>query len=297
MKCRKIEKYWIPYLEGKIGRREAGLVEEHIRNCPDCAKLLEELKRIVKTLGNIPGKKIPEGLMEQTIERIYEGKTSPDWMLFFTPWKVLSFACAIVLLLILTRTGKRYEGVVQEAEITKGIETAEDINFPEKDISITETILSFVAAEAGESFTVMNYGSGETDDVLKEKLGKLKLTVIEITPEVEQIFRRRIKDMTMIKRLKKEEIIGEGNKGLLIILDKKKITPFEEEIVKSENYNRKRLLEIFVEQFMRKKEVPRNLKDKVKKRIQTIFAETFHKLAVSGEWFQTSNGKWEKTPK
>src|SRR3990170_1465964 len=48
-----------PYIDGRLKRREAADLEAHLRTCEGCARELEELRRMVAALRELPRARAP----------------------------------------------------------------------------------------------------------------------------------------------------------------------------------------------------------------------------------------------
>jgi TolA-binding protein len=56
MRCRKLRRIYSKYMDGQLSQRKVRLVEEHIRDCPDCAAEVESLERmrsLLRTAGTV----------------------------------------------------------------------------------------------------------------------------------------------------------------------------------------------------------------------------------------------------
>ena len=51
MRCQELEKYAIPYVDGGLGGREHGEVEQHLRECAACAERLQGFAEVNARLG------------------------------------------------------------------------------------------------------------------------------------------------------------------------------------------------------------------------------------------------------
>jgi Putative zinc-finger len=62
MNCDRIEELLSPYLEGELGADDSRLVEEHVKACPDCRRLLAALTETREVLSGFPELEISESL-------------------------------------------------------------------------------------------------------------------------------------------------------------------------------------------------------------------------------------------
>lgn len=104
-KCVDMELKLNAYLEGLLSGKEKDLVEEHLRDCPDCARALEGLKRTRQIIGSLDEIEPPPWLAAKVMSRIHEEsevKKSFFRKLFFPlhikiPVEALAAACVVVL--------------------------------------------------------------------------------------------------------------------------------------------------------------------------------------------------------
>lgn len=68
MNCQKIEDLLSAYLEGELSLEEKSTVEEHLRTCPRCASLYQEIKQATESLDDFPEAEMSEEL----VQRLYK---------------------------------------------------------------------------------------------------------------------------------------------------------------------------------------------------------------------------------
>ncbi|MCD6532044.1 zf-HC2 domain-containing protein [bacterium] len=60
MRCEEIKPYLAGYLDGELDQKTRQMVEEHIKECPQCAAELEEMRKIREVLGKMETEKLPD---------------------------------------------------------------------------------------------------------------------------------------------------------------------------------------------------------------------------------------------
>ncbi|MFW6124131.1 MAG: anti-sigma factor family protein [Acidobacteriota bacterium] len=65
MNCKQIEKFLSPYLENNLSQEEKNLVENHLRQCPQCSELLSYMRQAKKSLAEIPEIDVSPSLMKK----------------------------------------------------------------------------------------------------------------------------------------------------------------------------------------------------------------------------------------
>ncbi len=71
-KCEDIEQKLTAYLEGFLSGKDRGLVEEHLRDCPDCSRALDDLKRTKAMLEGLDEVEPPPWLAARIMSQINE---------------------------------------------------------------------------------------------------------------------------------------------------------------------------------------------------------------------------------
>ncbi|MCS7227408.1 MAG: DUF1318 domain-containing protein [Endomicrobia bacterium] len=182
------------------------------------------------------------------------------------------------------------------------------VDLPEEDIAQPEqTLLAFVATQESEDGRLRSIErkrialrgqippqEQKLVDEFSAKLTALNLSFLELTPELKEIYIRRYKRMPVLKQLKTNGYIGENNKAQLTILDEKKLTDEHRKLVEEENADRQKMIEMFVNQYMKKRKISGIYKNTVIKKATEIMTKILHSMAGPGELIQTSEGKWLK---
>lgn len=64
-RCREVRARMSEYLDGELDERDAAWVERHVRWCPNCRRMLENLGRTVAGLGALRDVPTPAGGPQQ----------------------------------------------------------------------------------------------------------------------------------------------------------------------------------------------------------------------------------------
>ncbi|MGB4439865.1 MAG: DUF4349 domain-containing protein [Sedimentibacter sp.] len=70
MNCDEIKNLLSLYIDDELDEEERLLVEEHLQKCEDCQKELEEYKKIIQALKNIPDEEPPSGYCKRLHEKL-----------------------------------------------------------------------------------------------------------------------------------------------------------------------------------------------------------------------------------
>jgi len=167
------------------------------------------------------------------------------------------------------------------------IETDKDgnmvIRLLSKNVSREPSALgSFQIAEAGTTGSQTAPAAADNID----------LKSLQYTDTFRQILMRRQNRYDHIVELKKSEVIGESNNGLIALAPNKSSSDLSEEskkLVKDENTDRI----LMFEEILRQKSLSRDKIDQIAK----LFAEVQYSLAAPGMWVQNKDGVWEKASK
>lgn len=72
MKCDEVRNQLSLYIDGEIEEEEKELIEEHLENCPECKKELEEYKKLIQMLNELPNEEPPEGYCKRLHKKLKE---------------------------------------------------------------------------------------------------------------------------------------------------------------------------------------------------------------------------------
>jgi hypothetical protein len=75
MECGETKELLSAYLDGEVTEKERKLIESHLASCPSCASELEDLRRVVGLVAALPREAVPEGFVQNTIERLPAPRT------------------------------------------------------------------------------------------------------------------------------------------------------------------------------------------------------------------------------
>lgn len=76
MNCKEIKDLFSLYIDDELNEEERLLVEEHLQKCEDCQKELEEYKKIIQVLNEIPEEEPPLGYCKRLHEKLLIAETS-----------------------------------------------------------------------------------------------------------------------------------------------------------------------------------------------------------------------------
>jgi len=77
MKCSKIRKILIFYLDGKFEQNLSNEINQHLVNCPDCRKEVNILRETWRALDEFAPIDIPAGFSQRVLKRIEQETTQP----------------------------------------------------------------------------------------------------------------------------------------------------------------------------------------------------------------------------
>lgn len=109
MQCSDSQKLLSQYLDGGLDSREQQALLEHLQDCPDCRRQLEELEQLTRQIRDFPRIKAPSGFERRVAERL-EAPSWPRRLLkrLFLPWQIkipaelaaAALFCVVLLLLV-----------------------------------------------------------------------------------------------------------------------------------------------------------------------------------------------------
>jgi len=83
MKCARLQKLLLPYLENELSPKKKKLVEAHLRTCRNCSRELESLKKVSLLLASLPEFEIRPALQARlySLPAQFEIERRPRWHL------------------------------------------------------------------------------------------------------------------------------------------------------------------------------------------------------------------------
>ncbi len=67
MDCEELVEVVTEYLEGAMPRRDRRRFERHLKECPWCARYLEQVREVIRTLGRLTEETIPPGARDHLL--------------------------------------------------------------------------------------------------------------------------------------------------------------------------------------------------------------------------------------
>ena len=158
MKCSKVTKRLLLFLDKELSEKETSEIQEHLNHCPNCSSRANALAEFYSPLENIETVHSPAYLWEKLYQKItdYENNRNPVTQFFETvPRFVTAFAMiAIFFMAVLT-----------------GIYLGSNSNLQE---SATLAVTTEISAE--EEFVKQTY-INSFDDIPSESVGGIYLTL------------------------------------------------------------------------------------------------------------------------
>lgn len=70
MNCRDLREQFSAYLDGELPREEAQAISRHVEGCVECARELDDLRRTIEALADLPVIQAPEGLKTKILAQL-----------------------------------------------------------------------------------------------------------------------------------------------------------------------------------------------------------------------------------
>jgi len=119
--------------------------------------------------------------------------------------------------------------------------------------------------------------------------------IVKKMPDVVNAYKDMGARITDIDRLRDSGVVGEGNKGVLVVREGT-LTPADRELFDRENQDRKTVMQGMTKAIIRINRVPENEENLKQVTPQAVeqFASIRRDSAKKGWWIQDANGNWAK---
>jgi uncharacterized protein YdbL (DUF1318 family) len=136
-----------------------------------------------------------------------------------------------------------------------------------------------------------NSAGSNSDSNLSEKIAD----AVKKMPDVVNAYKEMGARIADIDRLRESGVVGEGNKGLLVVREGT-LTPADQKLVSMENENRKTVMNGMTKAIIRINRVPENEANLKQVGPQAVdqFAAIRRDSAKKGWWIQDVNGNWAR---
>ena len=64
--CERVNSFLLDYVEGRLDPATAERFEKHIRLCPNCGRYLDQYRKTISMVKEIPQPEVPSELVERT---------------------------------------------------------------------------------------------------------------------------------------------------------------------------------------------------------------------------------------
>ncbi len=106
MRCPRIKKMFIEYIDGDLSQKQNTSIKKHLKECPDCEKLVEDFKNIANSEGKLEKHSPPKETWSKIEARINAGQNesfTPDierrkW-LYLPGFRYAAAAAGIILII------------------------------------------------------------------------------------------------------------------------------------------------------------------------------------------------------
>lgn len=99
MNCGKMEKWILPYVDGRMEARELRQAEEHLAACAECGRRVREFRAVSELLGEMPRIMPSEEFDAQLQARIAVEAERRHWWGWLIAAPRVAFAAALLVLL------------------------------------------------------------------------------------------------------------------------------------------------------------------------------------------------------
>ena len=160
MKCGKVTKKLLLFLDKELSEKESSAIQEHLNHCPNCSRRANVLTEFYSPLENIETVNSPAFLWEKLYQKItdYENNRNPVIQFFETVPRYATAFAMIVIFFMAVLTGI-YLGSNSNLQSSTTLAVAAEISAEEE----------FVKATHINSF----------DDIPSESVGGVYLTLKE----------------------------------------------------------------------------------------------------------------------
>jgi hypothetical protein len=304
---------YFKYLDGECSADDFKEAEKHIQNCLICKKEINDILKLSKGLkDNFSNISLPSDLLNY-IKKGVDMNTPNQTKLY----KKLIFAFSITLVLILFginyfKNNKKEEQItiakssIQNKEnrivkneikenSVKSISNEESLKILDNKIKRLSSDMfklgKILITTPQPNLFIIKGGDVSSQIEIATKLAKEIFLEIIPNKEVNEILERMHLRLPVISQMKKEGKIGEGYDGMLKIMEDVNISDEEKRIIKLENEDREKLIELFTENLS--KGIPFS-KGIVKKKVVEQFAGMMRAISDKGVYYEKPPGKWQK---
>lgn len=68
MSCQELVEVITDYLEGNLSPADRARFEEHLAVCPGCQTYLDQMRQVIRTLGQLTGESLPSPAREELLQ-------------------------------------------------------------------------------------------------------------------------------------------------------------------------------------------------------------------------------------
>ena len=101
MDCRECRQKLNEYLDGELSAGEAHEVEEHTSRCDRCRREMEELRRTIEAVRDLPRHRAPGGMADEVTEEVRSSRGQGRLLKLWMPAGVAAAAAVLVAIFVL----------------------------------------------------------------------------------------------------------------------------------------------------------------------------------------------------
>ena len=131
--CSRIEEKLSLYIDGELGARDAGLVEEHLAGCGRCSALLADLRKTKEIVGSLEEVEPPPWLTKKIMAGVTSGTESRKELFqwFFRPFHIKIPLEALAACLVAVLAVYVYRATGPETEALRGPLKGPEVSSPQ----------------------------------------------------------------------------------------------------------------------------------------------------------------------
>lgn len=103
MNCKRIKTLLNSYLDGELDSSLRKEMEAHVRKCSACKRELEELRKVISRVKDLPDIEVPEGFYSKVQQRILKTSPKPERRFFGVSLQMAATAAVIVLAVVIVK--------------------------------------------------------------------------------------------------------------------------------------------------------------------------------------------------
>jgi len=171
MDCKHFDEYISLYLDGVIDKENKKEFEEHLNQCPQCKKKLEETQEVISLIKSLDEESLPQGFRDNLIKKLESSRK-------IQTRNLLRWVAAVAGVIVIFLSAKALKDIKYTEGINDGVMQAEEV--AENMASISDDSVNEFAPPKEDRATAEVTSTDQDQEDTRQSIMKIQSDLVEV---------------------------------------------------------------------------------------------------------------------